>query len=76
MLATDEREAGVETSLLLKKKKSKKFFKVFKLANFELKPRRISYSWYEINSLDGRIEFGRKLVDMSCSNMSKDPFKV
>ena len=41
---------------------SEKFCYVFNSTYFELKKNRTSYNWFEKNSLDGRREFGKKLI--------------
>ena len=42
--------------------RGKKVKSFVKYLNFELKQCRISYNWFDINSLDGRIEFDKKLI--------------
>ena len=46
----------------VRRKSIEMFCKVFKLTNFELKQYRIPYNWFDTNSLDGRVEFEKKLV--------------
>ena len=60
MVMTDKREAAVETSLLLKPS-IKKEEKQMKSSSMYLKCR-ISHNLFDKNSLDERIEFGKKLV--------------